>query len=143
MDNSTRNSGPALDKVAIGLSGLCLVHCLALPVLIVAAPALGEFGQGHLHAQMLVIILPLSAIAIAMGFRRHQSRRIVAAATLGMLLLVLGGTVMHAQYGLFWDRVFTVSGSLILAVSHWFNSRMGRRHARRSRPAAPGQPSNQ
>jgi len=140
MDNSTRNSGPILDKVAIGLSGLCLVHCLALPVLIVVAPVLGEFGEGHLHAQMLVIILPLSAIAIAMGFRRHQSRRIIAAATLGMLLLVLGGTVMHTQFGLLWDRVFTVSGSVILAVSHWYNSRLGRRHARRPAPQAPGHP---
>ncbi|MDH4108250.1 MAG: MerC domain-containing protein [Gammaproteobacteria bacterium] len=139
MDNSTPDSGPVLDKLAIGLSGLCLVHCLALPLLIAAAPFLGELSQGHLHAQMLVVILPLSTIALAMGFRRHQNRWIIAWATLGMLLLVLGGTVMHAEFGLIWDRAFTMTGSVVLAVSHWFNSRLGRRHARRPvrDPATP------
>jgi len=138
MDNSTPDSGPVLDKIAIGLSGLCLVHCLALPLVIAVAPFLSELSDGHLHAQMLVVILPLSTIALAIGFRRHQSRRIIAWATAGMLLLVLGGTVMHTEFGLLWDRGFTMAGSVILAVSHWYNSRLGRRHARRSAPGPTG-----
>lgn len=132
--NSDPNSGQVLDRVAIGLSGLCVVHCLALPFLLFVAPFLSQFAEGHLHAQMLVIILPTSAIALAMGFRRHQNRQILGWATAGMLLLVVGGTVMHAQFGIVMDRVFTIGGSAVLAVSHWFNARMGRRHSRR-RPA--------
>ena len=33
------NAGGLLDRLGIGLSGLCLVHCLGLPLVITAAPA--------------------------------------------------------------------------------------------------------
>lgn len=129
--NSESPHGQVLDRVAIGLSGLCVLHCLALPVILIAAPFLGGFADDHLHAQMLVLVLPISVIALATGFRRHQNRHIIAWAVVGMVLLVLGGTVMHAQFGLVMDRVFTIGGSAVLAVAHWYNARLGRKHARR------------
>ena len=52
-----------LDGVAVGLSALCLIHCLALPVIVAGLPFLAQFADGHLHAQMLLIVLPLSIIA--------------------------------------------------------------------------------
>lgn len=134
MDNSDSKKSAVLDRVAITLSGLCVLHCLALPLLIVSAPFLAQFSEGHLHAQMLVIVLPMSAIALTMGFRRHQSRTIIAWGIVGMLLLVVGGTVMHARFGIVADRLFTICGAIILAVTHWHNSRFGRRHC--SPPAA-------
>jgi len=125
-DNSASRTTEILDRIGILLSGLCLVHCLALPLLITAAPFLGQFAEGHLHAQMLVVVLPLSTGALALGFRRHRNGQIIAAGLVGMLLLTLGGTLMHEQFGLVADRTFTMSGAIILAISHWFNSRAGR-----------------
>ena len=111
-----------LDGAAVALSALCLVHCLALPFLVAGLPLLARFSEGHLHAQMLVIVLPLSVVAFGLGFRRHRNRRIVAAGTLGMITLVLGATVAHSQLGLAADRAFTVVGALVLAAAHYFNS---------------------
>ena len=125
MDNSASRTTEILDRTAVGLSTLCVLHCLALPLLIVVAPFLGQFAEGHLHAQMLVIVLPLSSLALTLGFRRHRSLQIIAAGVVGMLLLTLGGTVMHDQFGIVADRIFTISGAIILSVSHWFNSRSG------------------
>jgi len=126
MDNSASTTTDLLDRTAIVLSGLCVIHCLALPLLIIVAPFLGEFVDGHLHAQMLVIVLPLSGGALALGFRRHRNIRIVIAGVVGMLLLTLGGTIMHDQFGIVADRLFTITGAITLAVCHWFNSRAGR-----------------
>jgi len=134
MDNSASPTTGLLDRTAILLSGLCVVHCLALPVLIVAAPFLGQFADGHLHAQMLVVVLPLSTGALALGFRQHRNAQIIIAGVAGMLLLALGATVMHNQFGIAADRAFTMTGAVILALSHWFNSRAGRHP--KSRPAA-------
>ena len=126
MDNSDSRTTEMLDRTAIILSGLCVVHCLAFPLLIVAAPFLGQITEGHFHAQMLVVVLPLSTAALAFGFRRHGNSKIVATGVVGMLLLLIGATVVHDQFGIVADRIFTISGALVLAISHWQNSRAGR-----------------
>ena len=127
MDNSNSRNTEMLDRAAILLSGLCVVHCIAFPLLIVVAPFLGQFTAGHFHAQMLIIVLPLSTAALAFGYRRHRNSKIVVTGVVGMLLLLLGGTVMHDQFGIVADRVFTISGAIILGLSHWSNTRADRR----------------
>lgn len=126
MVNSTRKTAAVLDKAAVALSGLCLLHCLALPLLLVTVPALSQLSNGHLHAQILVVAIPVSAIALGIGYRRHANRRVATFGILGMLLLVIGGTVAHSYYGLAADRSLTIAGALVLAVTHYFNSRLVR-----------------
>jgi hypothetical protein len=128
-DNSRVNTSNFLDKAAVTLSGLCLLHCLALPVVLVALPFAGELSEGHLHAQMLVIVVPVSVFAFARGFRVHGNRGVVAFGTLGLALLVIGGTFVHDRYGLAADRALTIAGSLVLAVCHFYNSRLARHRA--------------
>ncbi len=118
MSKSTR----WLDSAAVGLSALCLIHCLALPLVVAGLPFLAQFAEGHLHAQMLVVVLPLSIIALGLGFRHHRNIRIVAAGAVGMALLTLGATVAHTSWGLAADRAFTIAGALILAAAHFYNS---------------------
>ena len=126
MDDSSAKPPGLLDNVAVALSGLCLLHCLALPVLVAVLPFLGQFGEGHFHIQMLVVILPVSIIAFALGFRRHRGKSVIAWGAVGMLLLVLGGTVAHNSYGIIADRTVTICGALILAAAHYFNNRFSR-----------------
>lgn len=120
---STRPAdSPDLDRVAVVLSGLCLVHCLALPVLLAAMPFLSGFAETHWHLPMLAIALPVSLVAIVIGYRRHGNRAIVAGAAAGLVLLVAGATLGHAVLGETVDRVLTVAGSVVLAAVHWQNS---------------------
>ena len=122
MDQNTTKSGSWLDGAAVTLSALCLVHCLALPLIVAGVPFLAQYSEGHLHAQVLVVVLPLSIVALALGFRRHRNRRIVLGGAAGMLLLLVGATVAHEQLGLTADRVFTIAGSITLATAHFYNS---------------------
>ena len=71
---------------------------------------------------MLVVVLPLSTLALGIGYRRHRNSRILFAGIVGMLLLIIGATVAHTQLGLIADRAFTICGSLTLATAHYFNS---------------------
>ncbi len=124
-DNSSHPSG-LLDNAAVVLSGLCLLHCMTLPVLIAVLPFMGQFGDGHFHMQMLVVVLPVSIVAFSLGFRRHRNKTIVAWGIAGRLLLVLGATVAHSEYGIVADRTVTVAAALILALAHYFNNRFSR-----------------
>ena len=128
-DNSRVTPSNFMDKAAVVLSGLCLVHCLALPVMLVVLPFLNELAQGHLHAQMLVVVVPVSVFAFARGFRVHGNRYVIAFGTLGLTLLLVGGTFVHDHYGLAADRALTIAGSLVLAVCHFYNSRLSRHRA--------------
>jgi len=111
-----------LDGAAVGLSALCLIHCLALPLLVAGLPFLAQFSEGHLHAQMLVVVLPLSIAALGLGFRHHRSVPIVLTGVAGMIVLTLGATVAHEQLGILADRAFTIVGALLLATAHFYNS---------------------
>jgi MFS superfamily sulfate permease-like transporter len=125
MDNS---SGPSevLDQVAVTLSGLCLVHCLALPFAIAALPFLGQFAEDHLHLQILIVVIPVSVIALALGFRRHRHLGIVMAGLASLIVITVGGTIAHLQYGIVADRALTIAGSLSLAITHYRNFRLSR-----------------
>ena len=125
MNQDTQKSPDWLDGAAVALSALCLVHCLALPLIVAGVPFLAQFAETHLHYQVLVLVIPLSVFALAIGYRRHHDRRIIVGGALGMLFLIVGATVAHTQLGLAADRIFTVCGSLVLATAHWKNSKGG------------------
>jgi hypothetical protein len=123
MTQDTQKSRSWLDSIAVGLSMLCLVHCLALPLVVIGVPLLAQFAETHLHYQLLLVVVPLSGVAFGIGYRRHQNPRILVAGALGLGLLIVGATVAHSQLGLLADRLFTIAGSLLLAAAHWKNSR--------------------
>ena len=64
MNHTPAKSSDWLDGAAVGLSGLCLLHCLALPFFAGALPMLMPFTESHLHAQMLYFAVPLSVVAM-------------------------------------------------------------------------------
>ena len=128
MNQTPAKSTDWLDGAAVGLSGLCLLHCLALPFFAGALPLLMPFTESHLHAQMLYFAIPLSIVAIGIGYTRHRNSLVVLAACAGLGLLIVGATVAHGSLGIVADRLFTVSGSLILAAAHLWNGLLSRRH---------------
>ena len=117
------------DLMGLALSLSCLLHCLALPLLLLLAPALSRWialPEG-VHAAILLLALPAAAIAMREGWRRH--RRIVpamlAAAGLGLLalgLLAHEGWIAAADPEAA-DRVLTSAGALVLAAAHLLNWR--------------------
>ncbi|RJF93331.1 MerC domain-containing protein [Sphingomonas cavernae] len=121
MDQSRRRQR-IWDAAAIGASAICLIHCLALPVLIAALPALADLLHlpERFHLAALALALPMSALALAAGWRRHGLWLPLVTGILGLLLLgwgALGGHAVAAETGL------TVVGSILLTVGHVANWR--------------------
>lgn len=130
MDNSSRRKA-WLDKVAVALSGLCLLHCLLLPFVVAVLPFLGQFGDDHFHRELLLFVVPVSVVALTAGYRRHRHKEVLVLGIVGLLVLGVGGTYVHDAYGALADRIMTVVGSMILAVTHYRNFRFAKKDLQR------------
>lgn len=124
MDNRPSNDGGILDHVAIALSGLCLIHCLLLPAIIVALPLFAQFNETHFHVQMLIVVVPVSLIAFVLAYRRHGNKVIIGWGIAGIAIMFVGGTIAHNRFGILADTMLTMAGAIILATSHYFNNRL-------------------
>jgi hypothetical protein len=119
----------AADGTAVGLSFLCLVHCLLLPIILALFPALGGLVDlpEWLHLLLFALSVPLSSLATVAGYRRHGARMPGAIAACGLLLI---GTGALAGLPLLLETSVTVAGSLLLAAGHICNWRIRRKRPR-------------
>lgn len=121
-----------LDSVGMGLSALCLVHCLILPV----AAALLPLAAGALalpewfHLMLVSLALPVAASALLQGWHQHRQLGALMTGAAGLTLLLLGlafheGVIVLADPAL-GDRISSSAGATLLAWAHWYNWRLRR-----------------
>lgn len=109
------------DGLAVCLSGLCILHCLALPIIASLLPIFGSVAENELIHKGLVIATPF--LVAAALFRSCPGRdRIVFAviASLGVAVLFAAAFV-HELHD--YETPLTVIGALILASAHLFRWR--------------------
>jgi hypothetical protein len=112
--------GTWIDKSAVSLSGLCLVHCLAGSLLLILASSAGGLFNHWIHAVGLMIAMPLAAVGLWRGWKRHGRGGVLAVGGLGLALMAAGLFVGH---GNMIEVVFTVAGVTLLGSAHLFNLR--------------------
>jgi hypothetical protein len=110
-----------LDRIAIFLSGLCLVHCVATLLFVTLLASAGSFflADPRIHEYGLAIAILLAATALLRGVMRH--RRLLPIG-LGLIGLSLMGAGLMVEHGI-WEAVVTISGVLFVAVAHRMNTR--------------------
>ncbi len=113
-----------LDGAAAGLSSLCLLHCLMLPLGLVLVPALNGAIDGLLHGPvwihwlLIAIAAPVSIVALRRGVLFHGNGRPWKLALGGFLTMAIGA-MLHG-YPIM-EPAFTIVGGLIVATAHWLN----------------------
>ena len=110
----------AVDRIAIGLSGLCLVHCLASAVLIaLLASAGGMLLSPAIHEIGLLLAILLGMTALGRGIVEHGF--MMPAAVGGLGLGVMAGALTLPHDGA--EVAYTMLGVAILALGHDLNRR--------------------
>lgn len=107
-----------LDTSAITLSGLCLVHCLALPLLATALPLASVLAEAEwVHKAFVITAIPISLYAMLQGRRDGVGAVFIGLASLGLALLTSAAFIesLHDH-----ETALTVSGALCLATAHIF-----------------------
>ena len=108
-----------LDRLAMGLSGLCAVHCVATAVLLgLLASAGGFLGQPIIHEVGLTLAMIIGAFALGRGILEHGFMLPSAIGALG--LGVMAGALSLAHDGR--EPIYTIIGVLIVALGHRLNS---------------------
>jgi hypothetical protein len=107
-----------LDRLAMGLSGLCLVHCVATAVLLgLLASAGGFLGQPIIHEVGLSLAMIIGSFALGRGILEHGFMMPSAVGALG--LGVKAGALSLPHDGR--EPIYTVIGVMILALGHRLN----------------------
>jgi hypothetical protein len=110
----------AMDRLAIGLSGLCLVHCLASAVFVaMLASAGGLLLDPIIHEVGLIVAIGLGVLAQGRGMIDHGF--MMPSAVGGLGLGVMAGSLGMPE-GLA-GTSYTIVGVLILALGHDLNRR--------------------
>jgi hypothetical protein len=107
-----------LDRIAIGLSGLCLVHCLATAVFLAVVSSIGGLlGAPIIHEVSLVLAIGLGAVALVRGVLEHGYMLPGAVGALG--LGVMTGALQLPHDGT--EALYTMVGVGIVALGHRLN----------------------
>jgi hypothetical protein len=133
LHNDTRSSVEEdakigrLDRVAIGLSSLCLVHCIATVALTaVLASAGAALANPAWHEVGFTIAMLIGAVALGRGYAAHRDRRPLL---LGVAGLALMGVGLLGAEGLP-EIAATMTGVVLLALAHRRNAHVGHAHGR-------------
>ena len=107
-----------LDRVAITLSGLCLVHCLATALLLGTLSTVGGMlGSPFIHEIGLMLALGLGVVALGNGIVRHGRFLPPSIGGLGIGVMAAALTLPHGGF----EMVATMLGVALLATGHFLN----------------------
>ncbi len=105
------------DLIGISLSGICFIHCVLTPILIMLTP----FLAGHeFHENIIYLIIPTAGIALAVGCSRHRDIWVAVIGISGISVLILA-LIFHTTFGELVGLVLTMFGSILIISAHYRN----------------------
>lgn len=120
-----------LDRMAIGLSSLCLVHCVATVLLAATLASAGAaLANPAWHEIGFALAMLIGAVALGRGYAAHRDLRPLLIGTAGLALMGVG--LIRAE-GLP-EIASTMAGVVLLAIAHRLNARGHGAHAHRDGP---------
>jgi hypothetical protein len=114
------------DQVAIVLSTICIVHCLAVPVVVAVLPVLAltyGLNDAAFHTLMLWFVVPSSVLGFAFGYHAHRGAMILLLGAVAIAVLAFAALRGHGVWTTGAETAVNVAASMLLAVAHWRNFR--------------------
>ena len=107
------------------LSSLCIVHCLALPFLILLFP-LFESTLNHslFHALGLVVLLLIALFALGKGFQQHRNKKVLLLAGIGISLQLVSLFLHNLNISHTYEFILNTLGSLHLLIAYGLNLKL-------------------
>ena len=89
------------DKLSICLSLCCILHCIALPAIILMIPSFASLwiNNEKVHVILVLFAVPISLFAMAKSLRVHHNYKCISLAILGLSLLVVAIFMHDINFG--------------------------------------------
>ncbi|MDZ4785735.1 MAG: MerC domain-containing protein [bacterium] len=120
VETTVQKSRRWFDTVSVALSGLCLIHCLLTPILVLILPftvAINQIEESF-HHWLLWGILPSSCIALTLGCLRHKDRAVLVLGVSGLFIVTLTAAYGHEYLSIYYEKFVTTIGSFFLISGH-------------------------
>lgn len=113
----------AWDQAGLWTSALCLLHCLAAPLVMALMPVAGaELWAGEwVHQALGGVLVLLAAGAFVPGFLRHRRRFVPALGAGGLAVVLFAAMAGEDILGETGKTLLTVVGSAALMAAHLAN----------------------
>lgn len=117
------------DQTSIGLSLVCAIHCLFVPVLLVVLPSLASLPleSEMFHVWMVVAVLPISIFALTLGCKKHKRYKIIFLGVLGLISLI-SALLLESLVGEIGEKLLTLLGAGLIAWGHFTNFKLCQQH---------------
>jgi len=118
-----------VDLMGLALSGACLLHCLILPVAVIAAPSASAWlgaTENTVHWLLVLVAIGISGWALHAGYKRHGAAAVMVLGGLGLVVMVIGAAHLFGRAA---ETALTLGGAGIVAAAHVINLRMCANHA--------------
>ena len=99
--NITQAKKQFSDKLSICLSLCCILHCIALPVIILMIPSFASLwiNNEKVHVILVLFAVPISLFAMAKSLRVHHNYKCISLAVIGLSLLVVAIFMHDINFG--------------------------------------------
>lgn len=123
MSASSRYSVLSADRLGIWAPALCVVHCIATPVLLSASAVFAHFlpGEEKTHRTLAIGVAALGGIALIKGFRTHGRGRILVLMAVGLGFIFTGAFYGDQLPAHAYEVAVTMMGSVLMISAHRMN----------------------
>ena len=114
------------DLLGMGLSFLCLFHCLVGPFLILSMPFVftAYFYSPWFHFVLALFVLPIGGYSFFRGYQVHKNIWVVIFGTIGLLMILAVGFLPPYGGRNLTKETYIIFASLVLIVAHLMNYRL-------------------
>lgn len=125
-EHTSRQTIVSMDALGIFASTLCLIHCLAMPMVVAFLPLFGlQFLEGHgAHQTLAGFVVAFGLLAILPGYMKHRKPAVLAGLVLGLTLVLAATFGYVAGLSESSELPLITVGNLVLVVSHLFNRKL-------------------
>lgn len=115
---------PLWDRLGVFVSGLCVVHCVGFPLLILTLPyIMGPKLHNHnhsFHKVIFVLIILVASVAFVRGYLHHRQLKPVLWFFSGLAFIIASFLLGGHHPGLL-DVGLSVFGSALIIRAHFLN----------------------
>ena len=120
MQNKNREASKGFwDRLGIGLSGLCAIHCLLVPVFVSLIPLWPTLDNFHEYTHLVFFLAITPAVVLSIK-KRKNLKSISGYLFIGLAIIFVAWFFNH-QLGDYGEAGVTLIGSGLLIRGHWLN----------------------
>lgn len=114
------------DNLGIIASVICVVHCVAVPLLALALPTLAaRMGNDHVtHYVLALFVVAFCLFAIVPGYRKHRHSAVLAGMVVGVSLVLFATFVADGLLGPYWEMPIITLGNFLVVAAHLWNRKL-------------------